>query len=850
MLESTLAIFNSLAKAPDDQNQADTIVSLWRRLKEDFNTADPDLTIARDSSFSTFVLQHVNPALLNVALDAELADDIAKLNRDLLKEGLYRLGANLKHFEVSKSTFVFLFGVSVAASRAAQDAFKYLRQTHPKVTILDINRAFESTSPTITTQGAPFVKERKPVDRLKEALTSLDVNAWSKPPRKAESRDLAREENSDDGITDGNDKNKGTNGKKGQAGDHRRASIDLGKDSDRVDLFRAGSRAPNPSDDSHAPGKRLDEQEHMEGSDSDRELDNSFHLGGNGGNSSDEEGEEFGIPEIPETPPAKNRMNPQQSFHRDLSTIVEESTIFSDPLPSPTVNKKQHLPVTESSDVFSSNITTRRNRRSASVANIQDEHHPRKRAKSDTSNDESFEFSRCSKQERKFSPELPRHGLPAQQQSSPLFDRSPQIGPFDEDSFQSPKDINPPAHSSVLLSPSSTALPIPSPLADKSIAESRTSATMEPLQTVSVQRIDTTTWLRGAELLHCMGMILESCGEHYWLLVDSLVTSKKVPSLDKSTFLGLSQPNTTAVLPLFLGGNHWTLVILRRHASYVEADFYDSLQNDAHTREAQTQLDGFCRAYLPNLSRPAGYMASMPCAQQSNANDCGVHVIAFLAYLVVQRTAPAINSSLWRTLITIMTDTSMAQHGELLSAKDRHRVFFRSQFLDHGDMAPPTSSIPAPVLKPGRVSTSEANDFAAKVDEWKKNVVADAANANKERASVWTAAHQQLMRTGHVLQNIGTMAAATLRTAEATVLHKKDEHCRRKQLAVQEGDSPVRLAETEQTRWLAEAEREMLRAEKDAQKLRVYTQIWEFMAELVEEGRCAVERRLDMAQGV
>ncbi|CCF32139.1 hypothetical protein CH063_04583, partial [Colletotrichum higginsianum] len=136
-------------------------------------------------------------AMLTVALDLELADELTRLNENNPSETLHRLSANLKRWSLSQSVFVFLFGIEVAQSRVAQEALKALHKHSPYCDITKLFSAFEAVSDVKTVRGKANTKHRKPVDRFKEAIGTREsrrtlLRFVFPPPRLVKPRMLTR----------------------------------------------------------------------------------------------------------------------------------------------------------------------------------------------------------------------------------------------------------------------------------------------------------------------------------------------------------------------------------------------------------------------------------------------------------------------------------------------------------------------------------------------------------------------------------------------------------------------------------------------------------------------------------
>ncbi|KAK2036230.1 hypothetical protein LZ31DRAFT_636668 [Colletotrichum somersetense] len=317
-----------------------------------------------------------------------------------------------------------------------------------------------------------------------------------------------------------------------------------------------------------------------------------------------------------------------------------------------------------------------------------------------------------------------------------------------------PMNEIPPVRTDCQLSPfSSSDWPRDSLLLDQSLITPQEATIVDgmEIQTRTASLIDSTAWTSGACLMKCLAMITGSSepqpGQPGWLLMDSSVTEDS-RKLNNQLFRLMTQSSTNIILPLFLSKNHWALGIMRRDRPVsIEVDLYDSLSMKAHDEAARKQLDGFCGRYLSRSTRLPGYIVSIPCAQQSNGNDCGVYVIAFAAYVVAQRTVVTIDASLWRFIVQVMTDLSdpPPPSSERRAIKEYLRQSFQAEFFDHDLLASPRVPVQTPMLTSTTADVLEFEKYMALVFTCQSRFQAGMRRAVESRLPVWTSAHQQLI---------------------------------------------------------------------------------------------------------
>ncbi|KAI8248959.1 Ulp1 protease family protein [Colletotrichum sp. SAR 10_77] len=85
--------------------------------------------------------------------------------------------ANFNRYAISKSTFFFLFAVTIAASRVVHEcgALKLIHDRRPSLNIIAIAQVFDATEVTRIVRGK--TTNNKPIDQLNQAMTNLDPTA-------------------------------------------------------------------------------------------------------------------------------------------------------------------------------------------------------------------------------------------------------------------------------------------------------------------------------------------------------------------------------------------------------------------------------------------------------------------------------------------------------------------------------------------------------------------------------------------------------------------------------------------------------------------------------------------------
>ncbi|KAL0929244.1 Ulp1 protease family protein [Colletotrichum truncatum] len=864
MLQSTLASLNLLADP--GFRQIDPILELWKQLRQDFdaNIADARRTVD-DDSFSAFVLKQVNRAVLKAALDLDLADTLGKIDESVISaEAHYRLSATLDRWSVSKSIFVFLFGTEVALSRVTHEALKNLHQNLSHPDIIQLYEAFERTAPSLQargTRGKANRKNRKAVDRLKEAVVSLCPNAWPKRerPSKPASEKPVQDDDDSDKASSVVSKNEEIASRNGREHVDRLVVDD--------DFF-----ADRDSDGSEADVPYLNDRD---SDDSDADVPNLNKRNTDDGNVNVRNSNVLTRTHLP------------ASFDHDLSTIIEESAVWqqelgASPVPLATAPPKFTLPKAnpEQSALFESasvdavanadvdigfrldpNITARKHRRSSAQAKPVT---PRKRIKTEGQRlspealdfDSSFHFKKKSSQretcpESFESPEVGRSQFPALDDS--LLSQKSDIlqSPKDESLAKSLQRLSRPSDSQTsLFSP--TSLKQASSLQHNSLVTPSDASTAIEMQSMSTPILDDTAWLSGTVVAQCLSIITMSAGERQpgepcWLLIDSLTTGSQA-KLSQSTYVTMSRSASPCILPLF-HNKHWVLAIMRRdRMASIEVDLYDSLESKAHTETSYEQLEVFCDRYIAKSTRLPGYIANIPCAQQTNTNDCGVYVIAFAAHIVSQKTLLAFDTRLWRIIIHIMRELSYPPPEQPIAAKEDLRRLFLAKYLNESQLALPRFPIQLPELKTeathdGSVcNINELDDFAAHVVEAQRRLRADTARAVRSRLSTWTAAHRHLMRTCSALERLAEMATATSAAADANI--------KKKELETQQHQDFTSKNEVDAAtqREFDQAVRELRQARKQAEEIRACVNVWTFLVQIIEEARATLEERLSMTQ--
>ncbi|GKT67475.1 Ulp1 protease family protein [Colletotrichum tofieldiae] len=270
------------------------------------------------------------------------------------------------------------------------------------------------------------------------------------------------------------------------------------------------------------------------------------------------------------------------------------------------------------------------------------------------------------------------------------------------------------------------------------------------------------------DIVHaCLSMIAVS-GPEPWALVDSLVTAKHVTGKPtRVIFRDLTAP--AIILPLFVGGNHWTSVLLRQEMSgALQAELYDPMQGDEHTEQAFTQLEAFCCSYYPNSQLTRASLVEMMCPQQPNGYDCGVFVIAVNAHLMAGLALPRqIDRWLWRLIIYAMSKLcckSVGANGRVDEIKDLFRQrYLESEELSLTRVSPqslPGPECPVDLTLPYLLQ--DAIEYSDVVLRWRHQVSEHVSRETKKRVAAWSSALHQIMRVRKIFNKLRAGAGAAL----------------------------------------------------------------------------------------
>ncbi|KZL65200.1 Ulp1 protease family protein [Colletotrichum tofieldiae] len=432
-------------------------------------------------------------------------------------------------------------------------------------------------------------------------------------------------------------------------------------------------------------------------------------------------------------------------------------------------------------------------------------------------------------------PEQARSRRPSVDES--LLDRNDNILP------QSPQDLD-----AIDLTTVATAKATPSPPRTVSSGQSifiQSNSTGTTNQADDV--IDNEAWVSSAQLLAALTIITESSsdfqpggGNPNWLLIDSLVTERRM-RLDDATSAALPQA-AACLLPLHVSKNHWMLAILRRDGpGDIEVDLYDSLKSASHTEEAKVQLEDFCSRNLGWSKAACSYVTSISCAQQTNNHDCGVYTVAFAAHVVTRRAIPdEIDTRLWRCILDAMTKLERPPD-DVPTARQGLRALFESHYLGQERLALPKCPVPCPEPPAsGRYTIIEAQKHAALVQRWSNDIKSHTVERAGELFPAWASTCQRLGRMVLMLRTMSGTAKNALTAVDESVRVKLDAYNRHQlRLAPDDADSGARDGAANQ-------KRDLNRERRRAATLRAYSEIWDFLILVVEDGQRCLDERLSM----
>ncbi|GJC89334.1 hypothetical protein ColLi_12172 [Colletotrichum liriopes] len=849
MLRESLDAFNSLLSVGEFQAH---VVKLWAPLCNDFSTAAAAGNVAATGgdSFPTFLLRHANRALLAVALDHELAAQLQAIQDTTNRRLLSRSSAAHKRWSVSRSIFLFVFGAQVLTCRNAIIALNELRSRRGHLDLVDLSQALDRV-PIYTAKRSGDV-EKSTLNRFREAMESLCPDVWPKTkPRKrkrtsAEPDDLS-EQSSEDAtpvpVTNPAAK-RSSSPPKSRSHDYKRISSekdieslpelvqDLPGQDSIPDAAQFHTRSPSPvsslfSHDSPSQGpgpirggscdgpspagltplgvetssgrhrRLLDEYASSDGDEDLADMNN--------------------VTEPLDTGPGL-----------DLSTIVEEEADSGFHHQTAHGIRSRNSPTTGTNpgDTSRSPLPLHPN-----VAITRQRHHVRPSDQAIPSRE---------RKPTKVTDLLNSSSM----DNSFIFTVKKSKGTRNGNVLpQSPQDVD-----AIDLTTVATAKATPSPPYTVSsgqsvVIQSNSTGTTNQAN----DAIDNEAWVSSTQLLAALTIITESSGDFQpgggnpnWLLIDSLVTERRM-RLDDATSAALSQA-TACLLPLHVSKNHWALAILRRNEpGDIEADLYDSLRSASHTEEAKAQLEDFCSRNLGWFKTACSYVTSISCAQQTNNHDCGVYTVAFAAHVVTRRAIPdEIDTRLWRCILDAMTKLER-QPEDVPTVRQRLRALFESHYLGQERLALPKCSVPCPEPPAsGRYTIIEAQKHTALVQRWSNDIKSRTAERTNELFPAWASTCQQLGRMVLMLRTMSGTAKTALRAMDESVKGKLDAY-NRHQLRLAPDDTNSRARDG-----AAIQKRDLNRDRRRAETLRAYSEIWDFLILVVEDGQRCLDERLSM----
>ncbi|KAK7540026.1 uncharacterized protein J3D65DRAFT_602031 [Phyllosticta citribraziliensis] len=136
-------------------------------------------------------------------------------------------------------------------------------------------------------------------------------------------------------------------------------------------------------------------------------------------------------------------------------------------------------------------------------------------------------------------------------------------------------------------------------------------------------------------------LALLTCHDRSIMVVDSLLPND-APSLGESA----------TVVHSFFHGKHWTLLLVDRPRKHVA--FFDSLPTSSPELRDAIEAHVFNKL-LHDERRDEWGLSACLAPRQSNAIDCGVHVLAILAYNVTGIPLPiTLNPPVWRAVLSLL----------------------------------------------------------------------------------------------------------------------------------------------------------------------------------------------------
>ncbi|GKT82039.1 ulp1 protease family protein [Colletotrichum tofieldiae] len=749
-----------------------SIYSLWSQLRQDFQRASPDDTAGQ--SFAAFALDKVERRVLIIVLDDEFTAELQRVTS--CHDIAYRLNAVAIRWAASASTFFFLFGYDSVCRRVAIDALNNLLKDQPETTLVQLYRTFEHVGLTTRRRGNLILRSNQK-RQLQLAISSLSATAWvprdrrtRKKPQDTEidlqpspspaamevgtatgepadhqhifpalAADIPAEASSHGpaGQTHATDK-------RGNTRIQRPVTPTSLSTPPRADVDAQTSQSPSEQHQyrDRNPSRTVARAHSASAAPDDRHSSGFLSAGSHQGDSNNSDSYNSDSYDSDYDDNAKTNRNADTILDdHGLSTIMEitEASVLpqhSSPIVNPNPN-----------DTNNNNVN---NNSGGHLVEAREAVTPK--------GSPTVILSRNISLERRLS-RLPRNSLKQRKRPCPDFNDSFRFTKKSKNSRRDDNDDDDDADEAVDS--------IADAAEGETDSDSQASVENSRFEAADTSNLFSELLLKDDIVHACLSMIAVS-GPEPWALVDSLVTAKHVTGKPtRVIFRDLTAP--AIILPLFVGGNHWTSVLLRQEMSgALQAELYDPMQGDEHTEQAFTQLEAFCCSYYPNSQLTRASLVEMMCPQQPNGYDCGVFVIAVNAHLMAGLALPRqIDRWLWRLIIYAMSKLcckSVGANGRVDEIKDLFRQrYLESEELSLTRVSPqslPGPECPVDLTLPYLLQ--DAIEYSDVVLRWRHQVSEHVSRETKKRVAAWSSALHQIMRVRKIFNKLRAGAGAAL----------------------------------------------------------------------------------------
>ncbi|GJC86233.1 hypothetical protein ColLi_09071 [Colletotrichum liriopes] len=799
-----------------------SIYSLWSQLRRDFQRASPDDTAGQ--SFAAFALDKVERRVLIIVLDDEFTAELQRVAS--CHDIAYRLNAVALRWAASASTLFFLFGYDSVCRRVAIDALNNLLKDQPETTLVQLYRTFEHVGLATRRRGNLILRsnQKRQLQLAISSHTEIDLQPSSPSPAAmgvgtttgeptdhqhilpALATDIPAEASSHGpaGQTHATDKRGNTRIQRPLV-DPPRADVDAQTSQSPPEqrqyrdrnpprtVARAHSAGAAPDDrhssgflsaGSHQGDSNKSDSNNSDSYDSDSydsDHDDNAKTNHNADTIVDDHGLST-IMEITEASvlpqhsssiivPNPNNTNNNNNINNNSGGRLVEAREAVTPKGSPTVILSRNISLERR---FSRLPRNSLNQRKRPCPDFNDSFHftkKSKRSKRDNDDDDdadevvdSIADAAEGETDSDSQVSVENSRFEAADTSNLFSDLSFVLSPQGTGGLDGDISIVQQAAKDVVM--------IDDDSGDNNNDDNLDGAT-PPVRTLraTTEAIDgclhPTSLLKDDVVHACLSMIAVS-GPESWALVDSLVTAKQVTGKPtRVIFRDLTAP--AIILPLFVGGNHWTSVLLRQDMSgALQAELYDSMQGDEHTEQAFTQLEAFCCSYYPNSQLTRASLVEMMCPQQPNGYDCGVFVIAVNAHLMAGLALPRqIDRWLWRLIIYAMGKLCCKSVGAV-GREDEIKDLFRQRYLESEELSLPRvspQSLPGPECPVDLTlpySLQDAIEYSDAVLQWRHQVSEHVSRETKKRVAAWSSALHQAMRVRKIFNKLRAGAGAAL----------------------------------------------------------------------------------------